>query len=201
MNKLMTVLAATLAFAAFAECPSEPCPKRPPMMMGAGASDPLIRAVMNPKVAEKIGLSAEQKEALKAAQPVRGANRELQAKVRAGTSRQVELLKAEKIDEAAVMAAIDEVFEARKEMAKEQTRRMIAVRSILTPEQVSKALESMRDVCGRGPSPKCQKDGAKECGRKGKGAGRHCKGPKGGGACEGAPCEGGACKPGPKPGM
>ena len=67
--------------------------------------------------------------------------------------KQVELLKAEKIDEAAVMQAIDEVFEARKEIAKAQTKRTIEIRSILTPEQVTKALEAMRDLRSSRPRP------------------------------------------------
>lgn len=163
MNKLMMTFAATMAFAAFAQEPAVPAsdaagaapvakamrPHRPQMM--GGAMDPLVRAVMNPKFASKIGLTDEQKAKLADLRGGKSENRELQAKVRAGMEKQVELLKAEKIDEAAVMKAIDEVFEARKEMAKAQTRRTIAVRTILTPEQVAKALESMKEM--RGPRP------------------------------------------------
>ena len=188
MNKLMMTVAATMAFAAFAQEPAQPAPagkapaaqlaRRPmraPMMMGQGAMDPLMRAVMNPAVAEKIGLSEEQKAKLAELKGGQKVNQELQTKVRAGMERQVELLKAEKIDEAAVMKAIDEVFEARKEMAKAQTRRTIAVRSILTPEQVSKALEAIK--------VKRDKD-AKE-GRGFRGMRRN--GPKGRGPAEAAP--------------
>ena len=69
--------------------------------------------------------------------------------------RQVELMKAEKVDEAAVMKAIDEVFELRKQMAKEQVKRVIEIKSILTPEQIAKAREEMKNAFGdrgnRGP--------------------------------------------------
>ena len=76
--------------------------------------------------------------------------------------KQLELMKADKIDEAAVMKAIDEVFELRKEMAKEQIRRVIAVKSILTSEQIAKAREAVKSMSGprgergprRGPSRK-----------------------------------------------
>ena len=165
MNKLMMVAVAALVSAAcFADGPAEGAKRperrgaRPPMgeramMGGAGMmGDPIVWAVMNPKVAEKIGLSDEQKAKLKELQPARGANREANEKVRKGMEKQAELLKAEKIDEAAVMAAIDEVFEARKAVAKEQTKRLIAIRSILTPEQVAKATEAMKELRGpRGP--------------------------------------------------
>ena len=60
--------------------------------------------------------------------------------------RQFELMKADKIDEAAVMKAIDEVFELRKEMAKAQVKRVIAVKSVLTPEQIEKAREEVKKM-------------------------------------------------------
>ena len=53
---------------------------------------------------------------------------------------------AEKIDEAAVMATLDEVFAARKEVAKHQMKRLIVVKSILTPEQVKMATEAFRSM-------------------------------------------------------
>lgn len=179
MNKLVMVVAAAMTFAAFAQEPADSAEgskarpmrpdraamrsMRPPMMMGQGAFDPLMRAVMNPQVAEKIGLSEDQKTKIAALKGENRANRDLQAKVKAGMDRQVELLKAEKIDEAAVMKTIDEVFEARKEMAKAQTKRMIQVRSILTPEQVTKALEAIKEFRGQHRA----RNGAKERGPKG----------------------------------
>ena len=114
-----------------------------PMM---GGMDPIVRMVSNPAVAEKIGLSDEQKAKLNELKGDKEANRAAQDKVRAATLKQVELMKAEKIDEGAVMAAIDEVFELRKAMAKEQAKRVIAVKSVLTPEQVKKAHEEMKKM-------------------------------------------------------
>ena len=122
-------------------------------MMG----DPLLRAVSNPKVAESLGLTDEQKAKIKELSGDRKDNRESQKKVREATMKQVELMKADKIDEAAVMAAIDEVFELRKQMAKDQAKRVIAVKSILTPEQIAKAHEDMKKMFegrgDRGPRP------------------------------------------------
>lgn len=106
--------------------------------------NPIVNMVTNPKMAEKLGLSAEQQAKLKELKENRKEDRDLQEKARAATMKQFDLMKAEKIDEAAVMAAIDEVFELRKKMAKEQVKRIIAVKSILTPEQIKKAHEEMR---------------------------------------------------------
>ncbi len=155
MKSLVMVAVAALACVAFAEGPEGGArPEgahrgfgfregRGPMAMG---SDPIVRIVSNPAVAEKIGLSDEQKAKLKELKGSPDGNRETQKKVREATMKQVELMKAEKIDEAAVMAAIDEVYELRKEMAKSQARRVIAVKSILTPEQVAKAHEELKKM-------------------------------------------------------
>ena len=157
-----------------------------PMM---GGMDPIVRMVSNPEVADKIGLSDEQKAKLKELKGDREANRAAQEKVRAATMKQLDLMKADKVDEAAVMAAIDEVFELRKAMAKEQAKRVIAVKSVLTPEQVAKAHEEMRKMFesrgDRGPR------------REGKGP-REFKGPRKGPHGEKGPKEG--PKDGPKEG-
>lgn len=165
MNKLMVMGAVALVSAAcFAEGPKEGpregrCGERPPMgerqhmgerpQMGERGpqmgGDPLMFAVMNPRSAEALGLSDEQKAKLKEVLGPRDATRELNEKIRKGMERQMELLKADSVDEAAVMAAIDEVFEARKAVAKDQTKRLIAVRAILTSEQIAKATEMMKE--------------------------------------------------------
>ena len=146
--------------------------------------DPIVRMVSNPKAAEKLGLSEEQQAKLKEINKVGEAGRERQKKVREATMKQIELMKADKVDEAAVMKAIDEVFELRKEMAKDQAKRVIAVKAILTPEQVAKAHEEMKQMFqargDRGP----RRGGAE-------------RGPRRGGDRPG-PKEGGD-KPGPKP--
>jgi len=144
MKKLIVVTLAAFAGATFAAGPKEgpkvgPGPR--PMMM-EGAPDPVVRLVRNPKVAKEIGLSDEQKKKI---DEINSTDREtmqnLQKTVREAMKKQTELLKAEKIDEEAVMAEIDKAFDARKEMAKAQTRRVISIKSILAPEQVKKALE------------------------------------------------------------
>ena len=146
MKMLMMVAVAALSCVAFADGGPEGGPRpeggrRGPREGGMGpmmgGMDPIVRMVSNPAVADKIGLSDEQKAKLNELKGDREANRAAQDKVRAATMKQLDLMKAEKIDEAAVMAAIDEVFELRKAMAKEQAKRVIAVKSVLTPEQVA----------------------------------------------------------------
>ena len=204
MKSLIMVAVAALSCVAFAEGGPEGGPRPDggrrgfgpreggmgPMM---GGMDPIVRMVSNPAVAEKLGLSDEQKAKLKELKGDNQSNREAQKKVREATMKQLELMKAEKIDEAAVMAAIDEVFELRKAMAKEQAKRVIAVKSVLTPEQVAKAHEEMKKMFeargDRGPR------------REGKGP-REFKGPRKGPHGEKGPKEGpkeGGDEPAPAP--
>ena len=118
--------------------------------------DPIVRIATNPQMSEKLGLSDEQKAKLKELRGNGRTNGEAQKKVREATERQAKLLNADKIDEAAVMKAVDEVFELRKEMAKEQIRRVIAMKSVLTPEQIAKAREAVKSMSGQrnGRSPR-----------------------------------------------
>lgn len=137
---VMAVMAMTVG--AFAQGP------RMPMMNGS--FEPLVKLASNPKMAEKIGLTADQTAKLKALSDSQKEMKPLQEKVREAMKRQSELMQAEKIDEAAVMAAVDEVWAARKEVAKAQTKRVIAVRAILTPEQMKAAREAMAEMRPRG---------------------------------------------------
>ena len=103
MKSLIVVAVAALSCVAFAEGPEGvQRPEGPhrgfgprdgfgPMMGG----DPIVRMVSNPAVAEKIGLSDEQKAKLKDLKSASESNRGAQKKVREATMKQVELMKAE----------------------------------------------------------------------------------------------------------
>ena len=151
MKSLVCALAAVVAVAAFAEGPKT----RKPWMESI---NPVVRVALNPKAAEKLGITEEQAAKLKTLEDDKGEMKELQEKVRKGMERQAELMKAEKIDEAAVMASLDEVWAARKEIAKKQTARLISVKSILTPEQVAKAREAIKSI-GKGGCRKGRGEG------------------------------------------
>ena len=170
MKKLMMIGVAALSCVALAQEPEGPkgglgaTPQRPENgpraprmssrmsergMMGGGmmGNDQAIMAVMNPKIAEKIGLDdATQLKIKEIDINLRKTNRELQKKTREAMEKQVKLMKEAKVDEAAVMSAIDELFDLRKEMAKAQTKRLIAVKALLTPEQLEKAVEEQRKM-------------------------------------------------------
>ena len=142
MKCLFAIVAAVLALVAEAQNPAPDRSHRAPV----GTIDPVVRAALNPKVSKKIGLTEDQQAKLKALTGDKAVLKTLQDKVRKGMSRQAELLAAEKIDETAVLAALDEVFAARKEVAKHQMKRLIAVKSILTPEQIKMATEAFRSL-------------------------------------------------------
>ena len=153
MKKLMMIAVAALCCVALADGPERGAhrPGGPGPHGGMGGMrphemgfDPIVFAVQRPRIAEKLGLSEEQKAKIKGVTDRAKGGREAMQKVREATKRQFDLMKAEKVDEAAVMKAIDEVFELRKEMAKEQVQRVIEIRAILTPEQIAKAREEMK---------------------------------------------------------
>ena len=151
MKSLVFALVAVVASAAFADGPK--------MRQHAPAEsmDPIIRAVQNPKIAAKLGLSEEQTAKLKTLAEGQEELKGLQEKVRKGMEWQAELLKSKKVDKAAVMSALDEVWAARKEIAKRQMSRLIAVKSILTDEQVAKVREALQTMRN---DPKGLKGGA-----------------------------------------
>lgn len=176
MKTILTTLITALTFAAFAQEPAAkaaPKPHAGPRAMAMqGSIEPVVRAALNPKVAAKVGLTEEQTAKLKALATNRDANKALQEKVRKGMEKQAELLKAEKIDEAAVMAALDEVWDAKKEIAKLQTKRVIAVREILTPDQVKQVREELKSIRGERKRPQAPKG-------QGKGPGKAAKAEQG----------------------
>ena len=171
MKKLMMMAVAALCCAVMAEEP-EPGNGRvggPRGGMGPREfnMDPIVHAVNSPKIAEKLGLSDEQKAKLKELNDRAKGGRDNMKKVREAMMRQVQLMKDDTIDEAAVMKAIDEVFELRKQMAREQVKRLIEVKKILTPEQIAKAREEMKNSRGarRGPGQRRDFQGGKRGGR------------------------------------
>lgn len=156
MKKLMIVAAAMAALSVFADDPAAVHPegrrqsRRPGqfMMEQRNGFDPIVRAVMNPRISGELGLSEEQKSKIAEIMGDRSEARATQKRLMEGMKKQAELLQAATIDEAAVMSAIDEVWEIRKQMAKDQTRRVIAVKSLLTQEQITKALGLIQQRMG-----------------------------------------------------
>ena len=128
------------------------------MGMGMPMVDPILRMAATPQFAAKLGLTSDQAAKLKEATKGNNAqNRETQVKIRKCMERQNDLLKADTIDEAAIMATVDELFELRKSAMKAQLTRMIAARAILTPEQFAKAKAMLEEFRGGRRPPKTAK--------------------------------------------
>ena len=130
--------------------------------MGEGVvADPIARMVSNPRFAEKLNLTEEQKTKLEELNKTqREGMKQKRTKMSEAMKRQMDLMNAEKIDESKVMASIDEVFALRCAMAKDQVKRVIAVKNILTPEQIKKANEIKAEFRDRGgPRPEAGEKG------------------------------------------
>ena len=163
MKTLILTFAAALATVALAQEPANPgegakperravrpmgprgdrMPAGLPMMM-----DSVLRMTADPQFAAKLGLTDDQAAKLKEIAKDRGRDRDAQKQIRKCMDRQAELLGAEKIDEAAVMATVDELCEARKASMKDYIKRMIAARAVLTPEQLEKAKSLVNEFRG-----------------------------------------------------
>ena len=179
MKSLVFALAAVVVSAAFADAP------KMGRQASAEALNPIIRAVQNPKIVAKLGLNEAQAAKLKALAKGQEEMRDLQEKVRKGMEWQAELLKSKKVDRAAVMSAFEEVWTARKEIAKRQMFRLIAVKSILTDEQVAKVREALQAMRNGAKGPKDGEAKVRKCdGAKV----RKCDGAKARKVCKDAKC-------------
>lgn len=144
MKKQMFALVAAVSIAAFADT-AAPALRNRPMRPSFGTGremmgDPAVMSLLNPKVAEKVGLSAEVKQKIAAADAdFRKKVTETQSRMRASMEKQSELLSADKPDEPAIMAAVDEYFDLQKEMTKARIRRTLGIKALVTPEQLEKA--------------------------------------------------------------
>ena len=91
---------------------------------------------------EAIGLSAEQKEYLKT--EIRQAQlkfTELQWKLQDEMERLVSLVKQQRVDEQQVLAQLEKVLVAEREIKREQVTLLVRIKNKLTPEQQGKLLE------------------------------------------------------------
>ncbi len=175
MNKsLVTVLSLTVLTAgAFAQAPSpaptpEPAVKlenrehaqRGPMgerrgpgggmggMMETLGMERMVGGMMqNPDFAKRLALTPEQQDQIKRlALEQRTKMMEQQGALQKSAGKQVELLLADPLDEAALMAAVEETSKARTEMAKAGIQNLIEIRKVLTEEQRKQLREMMTQM-------------------------------------------------------
>jgi Spy/CpxP family protein refolding chaperone len=108
--------------------------------------DPLGQRFFPPELViqhqEAIGLSAEQKDSFKV--EIRQAQlkfTELQWKLQDEMEKMISLVKQPRVDEQQVLAQLDKVLAAEREVKKEQITLLVRIKNKLTPEQQSKLAE------------------------------------------------------------
>jgi Spy/CpxP family protein refolding chaperone len=125
--------------------------------MGMGGDLPmehgmLGRFLMNPKAAEELALTPEQVKTLKEqSEPARAEMETLRKELEQASVEQAKLLTGDSVDEEALMAAVEKTAAVRLKMAKLAMRQLLVVKKTLTPEQVAKAREMMRERLNRRP--------------------------------------------------
>ena len=127
-----------------------PPPQRPP--------DPMAENLFPPdlviRYAQEIGLTDEQKEALKSeVEKAQARFKQLQPQIQQEVQAMAALLKEERPDTEKVLAQLDKVLAAEREMKRAQIGLMIAIKSKLTAPQQTQLQEIKRKMAAAGPRP------------------------------------------------
>lgn len=105
----------------------------------------IAKFVGNADVAEKLGLSEEQRTRITdVIQSSRAKQIRLAAEQEIAAMEQVRLLAAKEIDEEAVMAAVQKTGALSTELAKCRIRPIVQIKKILTPDQIAQAQSMIR---------------------------------------------------------
>lgn len=135
------------------EGPRAGAPGNPDMMRErmrrfmSGDSEGMILRMLNSdsRLVQELGLSDAQVKEIK--ESMAGSEQELKdlnAKLDQAGMRQVDLLKADTLDEGSLMKAVQESGDLRTQIAKIRVKQVIAAHKILTPEQRAKLRETMK---------------------------------------------------------
>lgn len=115
---------------------------RPPMERAFGPRGPMGRWWDNPEIAQKIGLTEDQKKKMNDIfQQHRLKLIDLDASLKKEEFSMEPLLQADQPDEGKILAQIDRVAQARAELEKANARMLLGLRRTLTPEQWKKLQE------------------------------------------------------------
>ena len=107
----------------------------------------LVPLLQQPETAAKIGLPEDKAAALAATFADLDAQMKVvNEKLPAAFKAQAEALGADTVDEAAALAAVNAVWDLRREVALLQTRKVLAIRSTLDAEQLKKAEKLLRQA-------------------------------------------------------
>jgi Spy/CpxP family protein refolding chaperone len=117
-----------------------------PMEFFARSEAMMARMVVNPGMAEKLGISSNQAATLREKLiEIKKKQIDLRAAIEKQGLEQAQLLSATPIDEQAVMAAVEKAGQMKTQMAKQELEAVLLLRKTLTPEQIAKAREMMRE--------------------------------------------------------
>jgi Spy/CpxP family protein refolding chaperone len=120
----------------------------------------LGKALRHPRMAEELGLSAEQRQVIdEQLAALEEAHIELRAKMEKAALKQARLMTEKELDEAALMAAVEETGRIHTEMAKLRIRHLLFMQQTLTPEQVEKARSIIRERMKRHHQERSGEDG------------------------------------------
>jgi Spy/CpxP family protein refolding chaperone len=116
-----------------------------PLEAGLSRETMVAHFISTPEVAEKLGLSAEQSSQIRdQLQSIRKEHIRLRAEQEIAAMEQVRLLAADTVDEDAVMKAVEKTGQISIEMAKLQVTPILAIKKILSPEQLKQARDMIR---------------------------------------------------------
>ena len=145
-----------------------------------GAEEALVgRLAADSKLAEDLGLSEDQVKKLKDGMlMLKKEQIDLKAELEKSGLEQARLLTEKKVDEAAVMKIVDGMGAIRTQLAKSRVKQLLLVKGTLSPEQMSKARDLMREHLRRRAAERSDEGGdrrpgaaLKRWGAEGRGAG------------------------------
>jgi Spy/CpxP family protein refolding chaperone len=131
-------------------------------MGGFGMGEVTLKRLVEPEIAAKLNLSADQVSSLKKlAADTENEATGLTAELKKAGEKQAQLMSANTTDEAAIMAAVEETGAIRTKIAKVRVRQLLGTKRILTADQQKAAREMFRqrmnerrpDRERRGPPP------------------------------------------------
>lgn len=116
-------------------------------MQGAmGRETMLAHFVSNPKTAQRLGLTSNQVAALsEKLDAIQKQKVQVRAELEIAGMEQAKLLAAEKVDEAAIMTAVEKTGSAHTRLAKLEIQPIIELKKVLTPAQVAMAKDMVRE--------------------------------------------------------
>jgi Spy/CpxP family protein refolding chaperone len=134
--------------------PTQPQPPQPPQRPPDPIAENLFPPELLMRYAQEIGLTDEQKEALKSeVEKAQARFQQLQPQLQKETQAGATLLKEERPDTEKVLAQLDKVLAVEREMKRLQLTLLIAIKSKLTAAQQTQLQELKQKLAAEAPRP------------------------------------------------